>query len=394
MRYCFNKFLMFLIFISPLIYSQTPDNDTIPHPFINYDVPINLGIIEFTNDDLSINITEKLYQEMVKDTACQNRFTIYPYKVLNKTTGAKNLKDLNEKVITILRTKLQIDFLVTGVVIDNNHVSFRLIRTRDDENFYNKVLDGNNIAEIIQKIISLVIDRDTKNPEMILVEGGSFQMGSNIENSQANQNDTIKYARYDEDEDPQHEEIVNSFFIDKYEVTVKEYKKFCQQKNIPMPSPPDWGWIDSHPIVNISWDEAKAFAEWSGKRLPTEAEWEFAAKGGNKGHKFDYSGGNNMNDIAWFSPNSNKTTHPCGQKIVNELGVADMSGNVWEWCNDTYQNYVKKEELEAKDFIASKVIRGGSFKDNSINIRVSNRGRYYPSSKADNIGFRCAKDVK
>lgn len=395
MRHYLYKFILFLIIINSSIYSQDSNKETIPHPFLNYKFPTNLGIIEFLNDNPVINITEKLNQAMVNDTACRNKFTIYPYKALDgykKPKGIKTLKDINRKVCDFLIEKLNIEFLVAGNVIDSMHISFRIIRTVDVLDVYNKNLNGNNTAEIIQKIIDVLTEKLSET--MVLVEGGNYLMGSDIENSQIIQNDSIKSARYDEDESPIHNQIVKSFFIDKYEVTVKEYKKFCEQKNRDMPDAPEWGWVDDNPIVNVSWDDAKAFAEWAGKRLPKEFEWEFAAKGGNKSKNYSYSGSNNLNEIAWFYPNSNNTTHTIGQKNANELGIADMSGNVWEWCEDSYHFYGKTEEPGTKNFTASKVIRGGSFKDDPITLRVCNRSRYYPLNKADNIGFRCAKDVK
>jgi len=182
--------------------------------------------------------------------------------------------------------------------------------------------------------------------------------------------------------------------MDINEVTVKDYKSFCELKHINMPDPPEGGWVDDDPIVNVSWEDAKAFAEWKKKRLPTEKELEFAARGGIKSGKYDYSGSNNFNDIAWFYPNSNNTTHQVGSKNANELEIYDMSGNVWEWCEDTYHSYGFKEISGLQNPKVSKVIRGGSFRDDLKSLRISNRSRYYQLSKADDIGFRCAKDVE
>lgn len=220
--------------------------------------------------------------------------------------------------------------------------------------------------------------------EMVSVEGGTGMMG----------------CRDDEcskDEEPQHKALLKGFFIGKYEVKVSEYKQFCESTGHSMPAQPDWGWNDNHPVVNVSYDDAVAFCEWlsktSGKkyRLPTEAEWEYAARGGNRTKDFKYSGSDKAEDVAWFSPLA-KSTNEVGQKKPNELGIYDMSGNVYEWCFDWYsKDYYKNAELRFPKGPASgnnRVIRGGSWAFDASQSRVAKRYKRDPGYKYYGLGFR------
>lgn len=216
---------------------------------------------------------------------------------------------------------------------------------------------------------------------MVYVEGGWFEMGSNDGDS---------------DEKAVHRVYVGSFHMDKTEVTVASYRRFAGATGRSMPSAPSWGWHDDHPVVNVSWDDAVAFAKWAGKRLPTEAEWEFAARGGTwtKGYKF--SGSNSIADVAWYDSNSRSKTHPVGQKQPNEFGLSDMSGNVWEWCSDWYdENYYKSSSERDPKGPANgifRVLRGGSWYGFEYFSRVANRNTSNPRGRDINFGFRCARD--
>lgn len=215
---------------------------------------------------------------------------------------------------------------------------------------------------------------------MVLVKGGTFQMGSN---------------EYDE-EKPIHSVTVSDFYIDKYEVKVKQYREFCNATGRSMPKAPSLGWRDTHPIVNVSWDDATAYAKWAGKRLPTEAEWEYAARGGNQSKGFKYSGSNSIDEAAWYWYNSGEKAHPVGQKKPNELGIYDMSGNVWEWCSDWYdENYYSDSPTtnpEGPDSGSKRVRRGGSWFYFGVICRVANRSWNWPDSRDIDHGFRCVKN--
>lgn len=218
-----------------------------------------------------------------------------------------------------------------------------------------------------------------KRGEMILVEGGEFKMGSN------------ELA----DEKPIHVVELKSFYIEKFPVTVKQYKEFCKSTRRPMPDPPSWGWFDNHPVVNVNWADADAYAKWVGKRLPTEAEWEFAAKGGNLSKGFKYSGSNTLDDVAWFYNNSGQQTNPVGKKQPNELGLHDMSGNVREWCGDWYAIYGlnKLTNPEGPQSGTRKVLRGGSWDLNEFGCRITLRNGYDPDRRDEYFGFRCVQDL-
>jgi formylglycine-generating enzyme required for sulfatase activity len=224
-------------------------------------------------------------------------------------------------------------------------------------------------------------------PDMVFVEGGAFTMGSSAKTAE-------------DEEKPAHRVTVSDFYISKHEVTVAQYKAFCTATKRPMPTPPKWGWNDKHPIVNVTWNDAVAYCDWLSKktgkkyRLPTEAEWEYAAKGGKKSKNVKYSGSANIDEVAWYDKNANKQAQNVGTKNPNELGIYDMTGNVWEWCNDWFlHDYYLKSPSENPPGPSKgnlKVQRSGSwinyFEDNRITVRIGN----LPTEKDGFFGFRVA----
>lgn len=190
------------------------------------------------------------------------------------------------------------------------------------------------------------------NIEMVAVQGGTFTMGYTGEQG------SVSYVM----DKPAHQVTVSSFYIGKYEVTQKQWELI-------MGSNPSYFKGDDLPVEQVSWDDTQDFIRRlntvTGKqyRLPTEAEWEFAARGGNKSQGYSYSGSNNPNDVSWYSDNSGYTTHPIGTKRPNELGICDMSGNVEEWCQDWLGNYPSSPQRDpiGPEFGDARVFRGGPF---------------------------------
>jgi formylglycine-generating enzyme len=222
-------------------------------------------------------------------------------------------------------------------------------------------------------------------PEMVLVEGGSFTMGD-------------EWGMGSEDELPTHEVSLKNFKISKTEVTVKQYRQFCRETGRSMPEAPSWGWQDNNPMVNVSWNDAVAYCDWlSDKmdglyRLPTEAEWEYAARGGKNSKGFKYSGGQSMHSVGWFSENSNSRTQAVASKKPNELGIYDMSGNVWEWCSDWYGKdyYANSPSSNPRgpSSGSSRVLRGGGWYSDAARCRVARRYGSTPDYRNFNGGFR------
>jgi formylglycine-generating enzyme required for sulfatase activity len=214
--------------------------------------------------------------------------------------------------------------------------------------------------------------------ECVLVKGGTFTMGCTNEQS----------GQCADDEYPSHSVTLSDYYIGKYEVTQKQWQDI-------MGSNPSYFKGDNLPVENVSWNDVQTFINKlnakTGKkcRLPTEAEWEFAARGGNKSRGYVYSGSNDLNEVGWYNGNQ---THPVGIKSPNELGIYDMSGNVWEWCGDWYGDYSTGSVTNpvGPSHGSYRVNRGGSWNANSQICRVAFRDRYTPSHSRNNLGFRVA----
>lgn len=226
---------------------------------------------------------------------------------------------------------------------------------------------------------------DAQNhPAMISVQGGTFTMGDN---------------NGEKDEKPSHQVTVKSFNIARTETTVAEWKEFCLATRRQMPEAPWFGLMENHPIVNVSWDDAVAYCRWLSEithkpyRLPTEAEWEFAARGGIKSKGHSFSGASLPDSVAWFSGRS-KGTMPVAQKLPNELELYDMTGNVWEWCSDwydaAYYSVSPKENPPGAPKGIFYTLRGGAWDIGARNCRNTYRNPLSPSSRNHNKGFRVA----
>ena len=215
---------------------------------------------------------------------------------------------------------------------------------------------------------------------MVYVEGGTFTMGA-----------TSEQKKPDDDEKPTHRVSLSSFYIGKYEVTQALWKAV-------MGSNPSHWKGDNLPVENVSWNDCQTFLRklnaMTGKnfRLPTEAEWEYAARGGNLSRGYQYSGSKKIDDVAWYNNNSGGETHPVGTKAPNELGIYDMSGNVWEWCQDWYGDYhgYSQTNPTGPSCGANRVYRGGSWGSGAWLCRVAFRDNYTPGSRGNGLGLRLA----
>ena len=226
--------------------------------------------------------------------------------------------------------------------------------------------------------VSLSAELNKLINNMVYVAGGTFIMGGTSEQGS---------DAYD-DEKPTHSVTLSSYYICKYEVTQALWRAV-------MGSNPSGFKGDNLPVENVNWDDCQTFINrlnsYTGRnfRLPTEAEWEFAARGGNCSRHYKYSGSNNIGDVAWYDGNSNRT-HPVGTKQANELGLYDMSGNVWEWCSDWYGSYsfYSQNDPTGPNSGSYRVLRGGSWSDLARFSRSSIRFYSSPGGRNNDIGLR------
>jgi formylglycine-generating enzyme required for sulfatase activity len=240
----------------------------------------------------------------------------------------------------------------------------------------------------------LPVGNKTATPPLtayVRIEPGEFQMGATPEDAEAGG-----------DEKPQHPvRITKGFWLGATPVTVAAYKRFVgerpQFKMPPAPSfNPDWSKLD-HPIVRVTWDEAKAYCEWAGGRLPTEAEWEFAARGGKDGLKYPWGNAITPGNANYIASKWNGTS-PVRSYPPNTWGLYDMAGNVWEWVADWYDEHYYATMPLAKPVDdprgpqseTMRVLRGGSFNYVTRFLRAANRGRNAPGGRYYDVGFRCA----
>ena len=249
--------------------------------------------------------------------------------------------------------------------------------------------------------------------QMILVEGGEFIMGCN--------------HCVDRDNKPEHPVLLNNFLMSKYEITVKQFQEFISVTNYKTTVENEEGgyismndgWVQQRgfswrtdvnghvrtletleePVIFVSWEDAKAFCAWLSKetnrifRLPTEAEWEYAAKGGKMSTGQIYAGSGQAELIAWSKANSGNNIKRVGLKKANELGLFDMSGNAWEWCEDWYHKdfYKNSPNQNPKGPSKSKkqkVLRGGSWASDASQLMINTRYSARPKVGAYSIGFR------
>lgn len=228
---------------------------------------------------------------------------------------------------------------------------------------------------------SLQFSKDPLKHSMVKIQGGSFIMGD-------------VHGEYDEI--TTHKVTLSTFLLSETEVTQAQWVA-VMGKN------PSYDQSDlNQPVTDVNWFDCQEFIKklnlLTGKkyRLPTEAEWEYAARGGKNSHNFIYAGSDNADSVAWNSEFENEKPHVVGKKSPNELGLYDMSGNVWEWCNDWYALYNDNDQVNPTGPVKgeSKVIRGGSWGSSAEYCRATLRFRRQPQNKTYYYGLRLAESLK
>ena len=216
---------------------------------------------------------------------------------------------------------------------------------------------------------------------MVAVPGGTFTMGATSEQG----SDAF------DGEKPAHSVTLRSFYIGQTEVTQELWQAVLGNN-------PSYKKGAKLPVERVSWDDCQEFIrklnQMTGKnfRLPTEAEWEYAARGGNRSRGYKYSGSNNIGDVAWYGDKIGSSTHEVATKRANELGLYDMSGNVWEWCSDWYGSYSSSAQTNPTGPSSGslRVFRGGGWGDFAGFCRVSGRNRRSPGDRGNGVGLRLA----
>ena len=241
------------------------------------------------------------------------------------------------------------------------------------------------ITILLIACLSFFAGAQEASPEMVFVQGGKFKMGSNL---------GVK------DEQPVHEVILDDFYIGKYEITQEQWKWIMTDDT----NKRFFEGCGICPVERVNWYNVMEFIEKLNQktglsyRLPTEAEWEYAAKGGALSKGYKYSGSNSIDSVAWKDGNSGGTVHPVGRKKPNELGIHDMTGNVFEWCSDwyspTWYQFSEKENPRGPYEGTFRVMRGGSWFHDNTGLRVTARESGNPAFRYGYVGFRLCRSAK
>jgi formylglycine-generating enzyme required for sulfatase activity/TolB-like protein len=354
----------------------------------------------FTKDEL-----DSLYREFTnefRNKTNDSRFTVIPRQDVEKIINMEmkfQLSDYSSKEKTAeMNRVLNAKQILHGVIVkvDNNiritvsrytFPDLEVLRGGTTISVANKNQLFDKIPELVQSMMTAMTGggvSTTVPANMVQVEGGTFQMGNN--------------RSFYDSEKPEHTVTVNSFYMSKYEITRKEWQEVMKRRNIPGGDnlPVTVSWYDAIeycnerskkegliPCYRGSGDNITCDWNANGYRLPTEAEWEYAAKGGNKDYLiYLYSGSNNAATVAWYIDNAKNKNEvkPVGTKVPNSLGLYDMSGNVSEWCWDWEGNYTNTAKNNphgpdpANDWGGSRIIRGGSCNSSIREITTTNRG--------------------
>jgi len=319
------------------------------------------------------------------------------------STSATYPKITNSRLVNSSGSLMDFNVTISGLSTDTTY-RFRAFAKTADSTYYG--------ASYTFKPLLVSI-------ETVMVTGGTYKMG------------TVGASN---DENPAHNVTLSTFQLGKFEVTNAQYALFLKSRRVNSAgtcesteggikkliysnlkglyySADSSNWLvypgyENLPVINVTWYGANEFCLWAGGRLPTESEWEFSARGGNLTQNNLYSGSNIPGEIAWYLVNTAEKVNPVqagGGKTPNEVGLYDMSGNVWEWVSDWYRVYPAQDQLNPVGFsdseaksagLKSKVRRGGCWADSDLNmLRVNSRASSIPTANAGSIGFRFARSI-
>lgn len=282
--------------------------------------------------------------------------------------------------------------VLSGIIVDKN-LSYDAKYDVDGNGTIDAV-DANLLVREASRVRTFTVNGVSFR--MIMVEKGTFSMGATADQGA----DANAYSK------PVHKvTLTKNFFMLETEVTQALWKAVMGEEE----NPSSFAGNDNLPVENVSWNNCQSFIQALNNivneqidnpdlavhfRLPTEAEWEYAARGGKYSASYRYSGSNTVGDVAWCGYETGYMTHAVAQKQKNELGLYDMSGNVWEWCNDWFGSYKSSDQTDPQGATSGsgKIIRGGAWSGEEDYCRVSYRSLYSPGSRSSDIGFRLALD--
>lgn len=309
---------------------------------------------------------------------------------------------------------LVVAFTCTGLLFSCNGGGQKESTNRDSSATVGAPAEANKTAAVVNNVVIPPRPKGDSTPimpKMVTVKGGSFKMGADT-----GDNEWIK---------PAHIVHLSDFSIGKYEVTLGEFRRFMNTGTYVTDAEKDgfsyiydgktliykkegitWEYDmlgkkqtdERHPVIHVSRNDADAYCRWqsrlSGKtfRVPTEAEWEYAAKGGPRHDKYRYSGSDILDSVGWYFQNAGSTTHPVGTRHPNGIGIHDMSGSLWEWCSDRFGKYPAEEQTDPKGPPTGEngIVRGGAWRWFAVCAQCTYRRDMLPNFNASGIGFRVA----
>jgi len=350
---------------------------------------------------LANGVTELLIQQIGKKLKSEQLYDYYKqqadscfnagnYKLcIDHCNAAKIMAQPDQKIQAVTNKKANAETFMKDTKTADS--LFLAMKYDEAEKKYLSVIDRNKTDKQAKEMLSII----SPIYDLVTVHGGTFYLGG----------DTTKTFMKTK---------LKTFEMTKYEITNAQFAKFLNQYGSTkvktgkyagqnMISENDiklkkengiWLPIEeykNHPVVNVNWYGALAFCEHYCGSLPTEAQWEYAAKGGIWNEKFEYAGSDDVDSVAWYDKNSKSSTHPVGKLKPNVLGLYDMSGNVWEWCKSMYvsdynENYYEK--VDEFDMGSGRVLRSGSWYNSAEDCRTGDRYRSSPSSEWNFLGLR------